>query len=170
MLPSVRTWVENYGNPINQETESIPANNLTINGKLLPQLLATAPSRTIQASDIANWMNRAAYGMVPTVAVNALTTATTDIVDPTVGMYVNGVAVPADASRTSLADLATYINNSFGSLANVEAEVIDSKLVLRNAIGYGGRDILVGEMDADKPLCGATEFLDSLVSVITPPA
>ncbi|MFN5447161.1 MAG: flagellar hook-associated protein FlgK [bacterium] len=152
VLPSVRTWVENYGNPINQETESIPANTLTINGKLLPQLLATAPSRTIQASDIANWMNRAAYGMVPTVAVNALTTATTDIVDPTVGMYVNGVAVPADASRTSLADLATYINNSIGSLANVEAEVIDSKLVLRNAIGYGGRDILVGEMDADKKL------------------
>lgn len=149
VLPSVRTWVENYGHAIDNQVESIPANTLTINGKPLPQLLATAPSRTIQASDVANWMNRASIGMVPTVSVNALTTVTTDVVDPTLGMYVNGVAVPADPTRATLADLASYINNSIGSLANVEAVVKDSQLVLNNASGYGGRDIFVGQMDGD---------------------
>ena len=147
VLPSVRTWVENYGHAIDNQVETIPANTLTINGKPLPQLLATAPSRTIQASDVANWLNRATLGSVPTVSVNALTTVTTDVVDPTLGMFVNGVAVPADAGRGTLADLASYINNSIGSLANVEAVVKDDQLVLSNANGYGGRDIFVGQMD-----------------------
>ncbi len=158
VLPSVRTWVENYGHAIDKETVSIPANTLTINGKVLPQLLATSPSRTIQASDIANWMNRAAYGMLPTVSVNALTTVTTDVVDPTVGMYINGVSVPADASRATLDDLAAFINNSIGSLANVEAIVKDSRLILNNAVGYGGRDIQVGQMDADGKLVNEQNY------------
>jgi hypothetical protein len=62
-------------------------------------------------------------------------------------MYVNGVAVPADSGRGTLADLASYINNSIGSLANVEAVVKDDQLLLSNASGYGGRDIFVGQMD-----------------------
>ena len=154
VLPSVRTWVENYGDTISKDTESIPANHLSINGKVLPQLLPTAPSRTLQASDIANWMNQATYGSVPTVSVNALTTVTLDVTDSDAssGMYINGIAIPADASRTSLTALADYINQSAGNLTNVEANVKDGKLVLTNAIGYGGRDILVGRMDGDGKL------------------
>ncbi len=154
VLPSVRTWVENYGDTIDKDIVSIPANRLTINGKVLPQLLPTAPSRTLQASDIASWMTRATYGMVPTVSVNALTTVTLDKTDAdaAAGMYINGIAIPANASRTTLTALADYINQSAGNLTNVEANVKDGKLVLTNAVGYGGRDILIGEMDVDGKL------------------
>jgi hypothetical protein len=102
-----------------------------------------------QLLDLTNWLNRATLGMVPTVSVNALTTVTTDVFDPTLGMYVNGVAVPADPARATLTDLASYINNSIGSLANVEAAVKNGQLVLSNSTGYGGRDIFVGQMDAE---------------------
>jgi len=162
VLPSVHTWVESFGHAIDDQTTSIPADTLTLNGKPLPQLLATAPSHTIQASDIANWLNRAAVGMDPSVAVNALTTVTTNVVDPTLGMYINGIAVPADPVRTSVDDLANYINNSVGSLANVDASVKDGKLVLNNATGYGGRDIFVGEMGNDGKIINEQPYKGTL--------
>ena len=154
VLPSARHWVlaDAYGETIPKGIESIPENHLSINGKVLPQLLPTAPSRTLQASDIANWMNRATSGMVPTISVNALTTAKIDIANPSQGFFINGIEIPADTSRTTVAQLAEYINQSAGNLTNVEAEAIDGKLVLKNAFGYGGRDILVGQMDTDGKL------------------
>ncbi len=154
VLPSSRHWVvgDIYGEAIPGDLESIPADRLSINGKVLPALLPTAPSRTLQASDIANWLNRATYGMVPTVAVNAQTTASIEIANPSDGLYINGIAIPANASRTTLAQLAEYINQSAGNLTNVEASAIDGKLVLTNAPGYNGRDIHVAPMDADGKL------------------
>ncbi|NCW79154.1 MAG: hypothetical protein EBV64_14625, partial [Oxalobacteraceae bacterium] len=164
VLPSARHWIigDRYGEAIvstpDKPLESIAANTLAINGKVLPQLLPTAPSRTIQASDIANWMNRATFGMVPTVAVNAQTTTTLEISNPSDGFYINGVAVPPDTSRTTLTQLASYINQSIGNLTNVEADVVDGKLVLANAIGYGGRDIRVAQMDSNGTLVNEQTF------------
>ncbi len=154
VLPSSHHWIvgDAYGEAIPSDIESIPASRLTINSKVLPQLLPTAPSRTLQASDIANWMNRATYGMVPTVAVNALTTAPVEISNPSDGLYINGIAIPADPSRASLDQLAEYINQSAGNLTNVEAAAVDGKLVLTNAPGYNGRDIRVAEMSAEGKL------------------
>jgi len=162
VLPSVHTWVESFGHSIDDQAASIPADTLTLNGKALPQLLATAPSHTIQASDIANWLNRAAVGMDPTVAVNAMTTVSTDVVDPTLGMYINGIAVPSDPARTTMEGLASYINNSIASDANVDASVKDGKLVLNNATGYGGRDIFVGEMGNDGKIINEQTYKGTL--------
>ncbi|MFM8467049.1 MAG: flagellar hook-associated protein FlgK [Oxalobacteraceae bacterium] len=164
VLPSARHWIigDHYGETIvstpDKPLESIAANTLAINGKVLPQLLPTAPSRTIQASDIANWMNRATFGMVPTVSVNAQTTTTLEVTNPSDGFYINGIAVPPDTSRTTLTQLASYINQSMGNLTNVEADVVDGKLVLANAIGYGGRDIRVAQMDGEGKLVNEQTF------------
>ena len=162
VLPSVHTWVESFGHAIDDQAASIPADTLTLNGKVLPQLLATAPSRTIQASDVANWLNRAGVGMDPTVAINAMTTVTTNVVDPTLGMYINGIAVPSDPARTTMEGLASYINNSIGSDANVDASVKDGKLVLNNATGYGGRDIFVGDVGNDGKITNEQTYKGTL--------
>ena len=71
-------------------------------------------------------------------------------------------AVPDDASR-DINGLANYINQSIGSLANVEATVKDGKLVLTNAVGYGGRDLKIGTMDADGKLVPTGELEEPLV-------
>lgn len=147
-LPTARLNDVQTGLPIPSTLESIPANTLSLNGKVLPALLPQAPAKTIQASDIAKWMNRAADGMVPTIAINASTTATVTVADPTAGMYINGIAVPADSTR-DLAGLVDYINAELGNQSNVVATADGADLVLTNAIGFGGDDIRVGGMDAD---------------------
>ena len=153
VLPSTRRHDVQTGATIPSTLTSIPANTLSLNGKVLPVLLPQAPSKTIQASDIARWMNRAADGMVPVVAINASTTATVSAIDATKGMYINGIAVPADGTR-NLAGLVSYINAQLGSEANVLADASGSDLVLTNAVGYGGNDIRIGEMDANGALVG----------------
>ena len=155
VLPSTRLHDVQTGTKIPSTLTAIPANTLSLNGKVLPGLLPQAPSKTIQASDIARWMNRAADGMVPTVAINASTTATVSTIDATKGMYINGIAVPADGTR-NLAGLVSFINAQLGSEANVLASASGSDLVLTNAVGYGGNDIRVGEMDVNGDLGAET--------------
>ncbi len=147
-LPTTRLNDVQNGLHIPSTLELIPANTLSLNGKVLPALLPQAPAKTIQASDIAKWMNRAADGMVPTIAINASTTATVTVADPTAGMYINGIAVPADSTR-NLAGLVSYINAELGNQSNVVATADGADLVLTNAVGFGGDDIRVGGMDAD---------------------
>ena len=151
VLPSTRLHDVQTGTHIPTTLTSIAADTLSLNGKALPALLPQAPSKTIQASDIARWMNRAADGMVPVVAINASTTATVTAIDATKGMYINGIAVPADGTR-NLAGLVSYINAQLGSEANVLADASGSDLVLTNAVGYGGTDIRIGEMDVNGAL------------------
>lgn len=158
VLPSVRERIELSGVEIPNDLASIPADRLTLNGKALPGLLPTAPARTIQASDIALWMNRAADGMDPTIAINATTTATYAVADVTAGMYINGVEVPADATRTTLAELVSYVNDNLGRDTNVVASEVDGALVLTNATGYGGNDIHISTMDADGALDTTTSY------------
>lgn len=147
-LPTARLNDVQTGLPVPSALASIPANTLSLNGKVLPALLPQAPAKTIQASDIAKWMNRAADGMVPTIAINASTTATVTVADPAAGMYINGIAVPADSTR-DLDGLVSYINAELGNQANVVATEVSGDLVLTNASGFGGDDIRVGSMDDD---------------------
>lgn len=146
VLPTTRKYDETTGVKIGEGVTMVAAGALSFNGKVLPALYPTAPSLTLQASDFANWFNRAADGMTPTVSVNALTQATLADIDPTAGRYLNGVAIPADADR-DLAGLVAFINDDIGNLANVEAAIVDGNLVLSNAPGYGGNDIRVGVMN-----------------------
>jgi hypothetical protein len=62
------------GQVIPADIQMIEADRLTINGHSLPALYPTAPAQTIQASDIAEWMNKAVENDDPPVAVNAMTT------------------------------------------------------------------------------------------------
>ena len=147
-LPTQRLHDVQTGLHIPSTLELIPADTLSLNGKVLPALYPQAPAKTIQASDIARWMNRAADGMVPTIAINASTTATVTVADPKVGMFINGIAVPADSTR-NLAGLVSYINAELGNQANVVATASGANLVLRNAVGFDGNDIRVSAMDAN---------------------
>ncbi len=148
VLPSTIEHIELTGSTIPANMASIGGNHLTINGRSLPALYPTQPAKTIQASDIAEWMNRAADGLEPAVGVNAMTETPELAVDPAKGLYINGVGIPAQAGRT-LADLALQINSQYANETNVVASVNadGTALVLKNTDGYGGNDIRVGEMN-----------------------
>lgn len=152
------------GETIPADLKLIEADRLTINGHSLPALYPTAPAQTIQASDIAEWMNKAVENDDPPVAVNAMTT-TPDLttIDPTQGLYINGAAIPPQAGRT-LAGLVLQINSQYASDANVFASLNDAgnALVLRNAEGYGGNDIHIGGMDADGNITTQTSYRGKL--------
>ena len=138
------------GQVIPADIQMIEADRLTINGHSLSALYPTAPAQTIQASDIAKWMNKAVENDEPPVAVNALTTTPDLNIDPADGLYINGAAIPPQAGRT-LEDLVLQLNSQYASDANVFASINDAgdALVLRNAEGYGGNDIRLGGMDGD---------------------
>ena len=152
------------GQVIPADIQMIEADRLTINGHSLPALYPTAPAQTIQASDIAEWMNKAVENDDPPVAVNAMTT-TPDLttIDPTQGLYINGAAIPPQTGRT-LSDLVLQINSQYASDTNVFATLNDTgdALVLRNAEGYGGNDIRIGGMDANGDITTQTSYRGKL--------
>ena len=147
------------GEVIPANTLMIAADRLTINGHSLPALYPTAPAQTIQASDIAQWLNKAVENDDPPVAINALTTTDDLSIDPEEGLYINGVAIPAEVGRT-LAQLVVEINSQYASDSNVLAELNDDgdALVLSNTDGYGGNDIVVGGMDEDGDITTQTTY------------
>lgn len=147
------------GEVIPANTLMIAADRLTINGHSLPALYPTAPAQTIQASDIAEWMNKAVENDDPPVAINALTTTDDLSIDPEEGLFINGVAIPAEAGRT-LAELVLEINSEYANDANVFAALNDDgdALVLTNTDGYGGNDIVVGGMDDDGDITTQTAY------------
>ncbi len=163
VLPSTIEHIEVAGSNIPANMTYIGANHLTINGRSLPALYPTQPAQSIQASDIAQWFNRAAEGLDPPVGVNAMTTTPELTLDPAAGAYINGIAIPPQAGRT-LADLALQINSQYANETNVVATVnaAGTALVLRNADGYGGNDIRVAEMDADGKLTNEMSYRGKL--------
>ncbi len=163
VLPSTIEHIEISGSTIPANMTSIGANHLTINGRSLPALYPTQPAQSIQASDIAEWMNRTADGLDPPVAVNAMTITPELVIDPAEGAYINGIAIPPQAGR-SLADLALQINTQYANETNVVASVNadGTGLVLRNTDGYGGNDIRVAEMDVDGKLTNEAAYRGKL--------
>ena len=62
-------------------------------------------------------------------------------------MYINGYAVPRDDTRADVNALRDYININMVSTAKVVAEVdTDGNLVIYNAPGFEGKDIVLGDM------------------------
>lgn len=163
VVPSTIERIVQTGTVIPAGLERIEANRLAINGHVLPALFPRQPALTIQASDIAEWMNKAVANDDPPVAVNALTTTPELAIDPTQGLYVNGIAIAPQAGRT-LADLALLINTEYASDTNVIASLNEAgtALVLRNAEGYGGDDIRVGAMDANGNLINQQSYRGKL--------
>lgn len=124
---------------------SVAGNRLTLNGRALPGLLPTPPATTIQASDAAAWLNRAAEGMLPPVSVSASNQVRLVLngSDAETAFSFNGVDFPAQPGRT-LADLRDAINNEFRTRLTASTDPADpNALVLQNAGGYEGDDIVV---------------------------
>jgi len=142
VLPSTVEHNINTGDTIPANLTEIEPNRLTINGRPLSGLFPKSPAQSIQASDIAAWMNRTAAGMTPPVGVNALTTTPELAIAPASGFYVNGVAVEPSTGRT-MSQLRDLINGTLANETNVIASLdsTGTKLALRNAEGYGGDDI-----------------------------
>lgn len=137
MLTTVKT-----GSPVPAGIEAIPAGRLTINGKTLPGLTPRAPATTVQASDLAAWLNAATDGLQPAVTASGSNRVVLNMTnaDAARGITINGAVF---AGTPNLAALASAINNEFR--AQVHAEVNDpanpTALVLVNADGYAGNDI-----------------------------
>ena len=163
VLPSFLDRDTQIGEEIPVGLTEIPANRLTINGRVLPRLLPTSPAQTLQASDMTAWMMRATEGMTPPVGINALTTTPELDIDPEAGLFINGVAIEASTGRT-MSELSDLINGSLGNETNVVASLDDTgtKLILSNADGYGGDDIRIGTMDDDGKLVAQTDYKGKL--------
>lgn len=148
-LPTtVLTSVTN-GTPIPAGLESIPANRLTINGKMLPALTPQAPATTIQASDLAGWLNAATAGLQPPVTAvpgnRVVRNMTAD--DAARGITINGVSLTGldQNNAGSLTALRDRINEEFRTYAyaTVDDEDNPTQLILTNAEGYEGRDLTI---------------------------
>ena len=135
------------GKTVPADLDKVDAGTLKINGHELPTLLPTSPATTLQASDFAEWISKATLADNPAVIASASTEANLTIDDVTDGMYINGYALPIDDTRTDVYALRDYINVNMVSTAKVVAEVdTDGNLVISNAPGFEGKDIVIGEM------------------------
>lgn len=137
--------VEN-GTPVPLGFEAFGGNRLTINGKILPGLLPAPPATTIQASDIAAWLNKATKEMLPPVMAIASNRVaiTMNEGDAAKEFTLNGVTIPAKLNRTT-AELAKLIRDDFRFRLNADASD-PNVLVLTNATDYEGRDIQVNDL------------------------
>lgn len=126
--------------------EAFGGNRLTINGKVLPGLLPAPPATTIQASDIATWLNKATENMLPPVMAVASNRVAITMNEGDAGkeIVLNGVTIPAEADRTT-EELAQLIKDDFRFRLNADASD-PNVLVLTNATDYEGRDIKVNDL------------------------
>ncbi len=148
-LPTTVLTRVTTGRPIPSGIESIAANHLKINGKVLPGLTPKAPAITIQASDLALWLNTATAGMQPPVTVSASNQVVLNLTndDAASGVTINGIKLTGlDSSNDgSLTELRDRINDEFRTYAHAELddETNPTQLILTNAEGYEGRDLNV---------------------------
>lgn len=146
-LSSYRFDQVDSGKSVPAGLEKIETGTLKINGRELPVLLPTSPATTLQASDFAEWITNATLANDPAVTASASNEVTLTVEDVTDGMYINGYAMPRDETRTDVTAMRDYININMVSTAKVVAEVdADGNLVIYNAPGFEGKDIVLGDM------------------------
>lgn len=144
-LPTTLLNQVTSGGTVPSGLEAIMGNRLTLNGRVLPGLVPTPPATTIQASDIASWLNKAAEGLLPAVSASASNEVSLQLngSDAEGAFTLNGVTIPAEAGRT-VAGLRDAINNEFRTQLSASIDPDDpDALVLTNAGGYEGQDIVV---------------------------
>lgn len=140
-LPTTMMTSVTYGSPVPSGVQAIGANRLTINGKALPGLTPKAPATTIQASDLASWLNTATAGMQPPVTANGSNRVVLNLTDADAvrGITINGIKLTGQ----DLNALKTAINDEFRTYAHAEVDASGTQLVLTNADGYEGRDLTI---------------------------
>lgn len=140
-LPTTMLTSVTSGSPVPSGVQAIAANRLTINGKALPGLTPKAPATTIQASDLAGWLNAATAGMQPPVTANASNRVVLNLTDADAvrGITINGIKLTGQ----DLNALKTAINDEFRAYAHAEVDASGTQLILTNADGYEGRDLTI---------------------------
>ncbi len=128
----------------------IDAGALTLNGHALGELVTTATSTSLQASDVAAWLSAEVARLdlgaeVKVSAINEFRIPPSQLsLDK--DLTINGIPLLPASSGTpqDLAALAELINDAQG-FTNVQAYVgVDGELVLSNASGHEGEDIRIG--------------------------
>ncbi len=178
------------GRTIPAGMERIPSNILSINGKALPELQPAPPSTTIQASDMAAWINRTTDGMAPLVTATAMTTIEVDgaDIDLSKALTINGFTIPApgDRAETTATDddpgwpaspdsptaaqkafwLAQKINE-FNQTNNtrVFARVDGDTLVIESATDYEGEDIVIGAVAGGNAIAMAAQTVNGTLKL-----
>lgn len=144
-LPTTLLNQVTSGGTVPAGLEAVAGNRLTLNGRVLPGLVPTPPATTIQASDIAGWLNKAAEGLLPAVSASASNTVSLKLngSDAAGAFVLNGVSIAAEPGRT-IAGLRDAINNEFRTQLQASIDPDDpNALVLTNAGGHEGKDIVV---------------------------
>ena len=129
------------------QTGSIAAGALKLNGIALGQLTPAA-GKTLQAGDIAAWLNAAAAPGVTATASNQVLVPVASLkLDRT--LTINGLTIPRPTGGfPSDVALVQAINNQT-STTGVEARFSrDGEVILTNVAGQQGQDITVGPSDS----------------------
>jgi len=144
-LPTTLLNEVTSGGTVPAGLEAIAGNRLTLNGRVLPGLVPTPPATTIQASDIASWLNKAAEGLLPAVSASASNQVSLKLngSDAAGAFVLNGISIAAQVGRT-MTGLRDAINNEFRTQLTASIDPDDPNvLLLTNAGGYEGKDIVV---------------------------
>jgi flagellar hook-associated protein FlgK len=129
------------------QTDTIAAGAFELNGKSLG-LLTPALNATLQAGDIAAWLNAAAAPGVTATASNEITVPVSSLkLDRTLSINGQPIPRPAGGFPTDVA-LVQAINSQSG-VTGVQASFSrDGEVVLTNVSGQAGKDITVGPNDS----------------------
>jgi flagellar hook-associated protein FlgK len=178
------------GTTIPAGMERITSNILSINGKALPELQPAPPSTTIQASDMAAWINRTTEGMAPPVTATAMTSIEVDgaDIDLSKALTINGFTIPApgDRAETIATDddpgwpaspdtptaaqkafwLAQKINDfNQNNNTRVFARVDGDALVIESATDYEGEDIVIGAVTGGNAIAKEAQIINGTLKL-----
>jgi hypothetical protein len=150
------------GITIPADMDRILANRLSINGKVLPELLPAPPATTIQASDMAGWVNRATANMAPPITATAMTKIQVDgdDIDVSKNLSINdfsiavasliwGTSYDNPSTAAEKAESLKYAIDTYNQTNNTKISArIDAddatQLIIENDVGFEGEDIVIG--------------------------
>ena len=150
------------GRTIPADMDRILANRLSINGKALPELLPAPPATTIQASDMAAWINRTTANMAPPITAAAMTEIQVDgdDIDVSKNLLINGFSIPVAAlisttpydnpsTAEEKAESLKFAIDTYNQTNNTKISArIDeddaTQLIIENDVGFEGEDIVIG--------------------------
>ena len=133
----------------------LPAGALKINGQTLPALVPYGA--TVEASDVASWINGWAAGQTPSQGISAR--AFNNISVPagnlknSQALQINGINVERPALGLDSAEAWVQKINALSGQTKVVAQATPSgELLLSNLTGYQGRAISIGPAGSDNAL------------------
>ncbi|MEI7785045.1 MAG: flagellar hook-associated protein FlgK [Betaproteobacteria bacterium] len=147
----------------------LAAGALTINGQAMPALVPVGA--TVQATDVAAWVNDWAAGLVPSQGITAR--AFNEIHVPaanlknTNALEINGVSIDRPALGAVTVDAWMLKINALSAQTKVLAQASPTgELVLTNMNGYGGRSINIGPAGAGNALGLDSKTYNGQVEII----